>query len=138
MAAVRRDPAMVRAVIEEVLRLLAPIQAAPRRTRRATRVGDQVIPADAMVHPWLGSANRDPAEFPDPGVFSLARATGKPISFGHGVHFRVGASVARLETDVVVTTMLTEFAGTWTVPETLTLYPAHQMCGLGSLPLTWS
>jgi cytochrome P450 len=138
MEAVRREPAMVRAVIEEVLRLVAPIQAAPRRARRDIRLGDQVIPADAMVHPWLGSANRDPEEFPDPDVFSLDRIRGKHLSFGHGIHFCVGASLARLETEVVVTTMLNEFAGTWTVPELLPVYPAHQMCGLSSLPLTWN
>ncbi|MGH3375898.1 MAG: cytochrome P450 [Actinoallomurus sp.] len=138
MEGARRDPARVRAVIEEVLRYLAPIQAAPRRARREIRLYDQVIPAGAMVHPWLGSANRDPEEFPDPDVFSLDRAQGKHISFGYGIHFCVGASLARLETEVVVTTMLSEFAGAWTIPKMLPIYPAHQMCGLNSLPLTWS
>jgi cytochrome P450 len=138
MEAVRRDPAMTRAVVEEVLRFLAPIQAAPRRARREIRLGGQVIPAGAMVHPWLGSANRDPEEFPDPDVFSLDRAQGKHIGFGYGIHFCVGASLARLETEVVVTTMLNAFTGTWGVPERFPVYPAHQMCGLSSLPLTWS
>jgi cytochrome P450 len=75
---------------------------------------------------------------PDPDVFSLDRAKGKHISFGYGIHFCVGASLARLETEVVVTTMLREFAGAWAVPEMFPVYPAHQMCGLSSLPLTWS
>jgi cytochrome P450 len=137
MEAVRHDPTMVRAVIEEVLRFVAPVQVAPRRTNREVRLHGQVIPADAMVHPWLGSANRDPDEFPDPDVFSLARAERKHIGFGYGIHFCVGAGLARLETEIVVTTMLSELAGTWTIPAVLPIYPAHEMCGLSNLSLTW-
>lgn len=133
----RQDPSILPAVIEEVLRLVSPVQVAPRRANREVRLHDQVIPADAMVYPWLGSANRDPAEFPEPDVFALDRNEGKHIGFGHGIHFCVGAALARLETEVVVTTMLDTLPGPWTVPGTAPIYPAHEMCGLSSLPLTW-
>jgi cytochrome P450 len=134
----RRNPSMMPRIIEEVLRFVAPVQVAPRRARRDVKLYDQVIPADSMVYPWLGSANRDPQTFPAPDQFLLDRTAGQHIGFGYGVHFCIGAVLARLETEVVVTTMLRELPGRWEVPDTVTVYPAHEMCGLSSLPMTWN
>src|SRR5829696_1604894 len=133
----RHDPSMLPRIIEEVLRFVAPVQVAPRRANREVRLYDQVIPADSMVFPWLGSANRDPDAFPSPDLFLLDRTEGKHLGFGYGIHFCVGAVLARLETEVVVATMLRELPGPWEVPEMVTVFPAHEMCGLSSLPMTW-
>jgi cytochrome P450 len=134
---VRRDPAMLPSVIEEVLRFASPIQAAPKCANRDVTLYDQVIPAGAMVYLWIGSANRDPDVFDDADTFSIDRAPGKHIAFGHGIHFCVGAALARIEAETVLTTMLAELPGEWTVPDNVPIYPAHEMCGLSSLPLTW-
>jgi cytochrome P450 len=133
----RLDPAVLPAVIEEVLRYLSPVQAAPRAASRDVTMHGQVIPAGAMVFPWLGSANRDPDEFADPDNFAINRKQGKHLGFGYGIHFCVGAALARLQTEVVVTTMLAALPGQWKVPEIVTAYPAPTMCGLTSLPLQW-
>jgi cytochrome P450 len=144
----RLDPAVLPAVIEEVLRYLSPVQAAPRAASRDVTMHGQVIPAGAMVFPWLGSANRDPDEFADPDNFSIQkfsiqrsfpsqRKQGKHLGFGYGIHFCLGAALARLEAEVVVTTMLAALPGQWKVPEVVTAYPAPTMCGLTSLPLRW-
>jgi cytochrome P450 len=133
----RRDAALLPAVVEEVLRWLPPVQAAPRRATRDIHAYDQVIPAGAMVYPWLGSANRDETQFPEPDTFSLNRTRGKAIPFGYGIHFCVGAVLARLEAEVATETMLRALPGPWSVPDVLTVYPAREMCGLSTLPMTW-
>jgi cytochrome P450 len=132
---IRRDPAVLPAVIDEVLRYLSPVQTAPRATD--ITMYDHVIPAGSMVFPWLGAANRDPDEFDEPDTFSIDRKRGKHLAFGHGIHFCLGAALARLETEIVLTTMLARLPGRWDVPDMLRVFPAQEMCGLVSLPLQW-
>ena len=130
----RLHPTMSPMFIEEVLRFASPVQVAPRCANREVRMYDQVIPAGNMVYPWLGSANRDPDEFAEPDSFSMDRKQGKQLPFGYGIHFCVGAALARLEAEVVVAaTMLADLPGEWIVPYVVPVYPAHEMCGLSSL-----
>jgi cytochrome P450 len=95
--AVRADPTLLPGAIEEVLRFRSPFPRLGRVTRTDVRVGGRDIPAGVLVCPWVGSANRDPARFPDPGRFDITRNTGGHLTFGHGVHFCLGAPLARLE-----------------------------------------
>ncbi|WP_410575764.1 cytochrome P450 [Amycolatopsis sp. cmx-4-61] len=138
MRRLRLDPAMLPTVIEEVLRYVSPVQASFRRASRDVRMYDQVIPAGAMVSPWLGSANRDPEAFADADTFSIDRKPGGQIAFGPGIHFCIGALLARLETEVLIATMLAELPGEWAIPDVFSVYPVREMCGLNSLPLTWT
>jgi erythromycin 12 hydroxylase len=95
----RADPALIPGAIEEVLRLRSPFVQVGRATVRAVEVGGLEIPADALVLPWLLSANRDPAAHREPDRFDLRRGLGggAQLAFGHGVHFCLGAPLARLE-----------------------------------------
>ena len=95
----RADPALIPGAIEEVLRLRSPFMQVGRSTRRSVEIAGVELPADALVMPWLLAANRDPRAHHDPDRFDLHRGLGggAQLAFGHGVHFCLGAPLARLE-----------------------------------------
>ena len=105
-ARLTREPALIPTAIEEVLRFLPPVWFVMRRTIDAVEVAGTHIPAGAMVMPWTASANRDPAQIPDPTRFDVAREPNRHLGFGHGIHFCVGAPLTRLEAAVVLPMML--------------------------------
>jgi cytochrome P450 len=91
-------PAEVDAVVEELLRLLCPVQVAfPRFAREAHRLGAHDVGAGDIVIVSLSAANRDPALLPDPDTFSLRSERTAHLAFGHGLHRCVGAELARME-----------------------------------------
>ncbi|MCZ2803542.1 cytochrome P450 [Modestobacter sp. VKM Ac-2983] len=106
-SAVRADPALALAAVDEALRWEAPVQVTSRRAERATRIGDTVVPAGATVLVHLGSANRDERRFADPDRFDLARS-GSPghLAFGTGVHRCLGWQLARTEVAACVRVLL--------------------------------
>ena len=92
--------------IEEVLRYLPPVWFLFRQTRTGVELGGQHIPTDQVVLAWTASANRDPAQFRDPDRFDIQREPNRHLAFGHGIHFCVGAPLARLEARIVLPMML--------------------------------
>jgi cytochrome P450 len=108
-AEVRSDPALLPGAIEEVLRYRTPF---PRLARLAThdvRVGETDLPAGAIVVPWVAAANRDGRVFPDPDRFDIHRAPNPHLAFGHGIHFCLGAPLARLEARVALGILLQRY-----------------------------
>ena len=101
-----REPALMPAAIEEVLRYLPPVWFLFRRTTQDVELGGQHIPANQMVLAWTASANRDAAQFPQPDQFNIQREPNRHLAFGHGIHFCVGAPLARLEAKIVLPMML--------------------------------
>jgi cytochrome P450 len=106
LARVRAEPALLPRAVEEVLRYRSPLQWMFRVTRRPAELHGQVIPAGKLVLPLIGSANRDPRQFPEPDRFDVARDPNPHIAFGHGIHFCLGASLARLEARVALADLL--------------------------------
>jgi cytochrome P450 len=102
----RRDRQLVTALIEESLRFDAPVQIAFRTATRDVEIAGSTIPRGATVLGLLGSANRDETVFAEPDRFDVGRATGEHLSFGHGVHFCLGAALARLEARVAIDELL--------------------------------
>ena len=96
-AALRADPARLPAALEEVLRCLPPFNELGRRTTAEVNLGGRVIPRDSIIMANLASANRDPGQFADPEVFDIGRSPNPHLTFGHGIHFCIGAPLARLE-----------------------------------------
>ena len=88
-------------VVEEVLRYRSPVQLMLRATRCEVTIDGTTIPANQLVAACIGSANRDPKQFADPDRFDPDRAPGH-IAFGHGIHFCLGAPLARLETRIAL------------------------------------
>jgi cytochrome P450 len=118
LARVRTTPALLPSAIEEVLRHRAPVQAMFRQTRRDVEVDGRTIPSGKLVLAMIGAANRDPAQFPDPDRFDVARDPNPHVAFGHGVHFCLGAALSRLEGRIALGDVLSrlgdlEVAGPW-------------------------
>jgi cytochrome P450 len=95
--------------IEESLRYRAPVQYMNRIASRDVRLGDQLIKQGDMINAWLGSANRDASVFANPDQFDIHRTNLKHTSFGHGIHYCMGAPLARLETKIVMEILFNKF-----------------------------
>jgi cytochrome P450 len=104
-------PELLSSAIEEVLRYRSPVQAVFRETKRDVDMHGQVIPAGKLVLPIIGSANRDPKQFHDAGHFDIARDPNPHIAFGHGIHFCLGAPLARLEAKIALGDLLARVKG---------------------------
>ena len=107
LALLRADPARTRAAIDEVLRIEPAALSTTRFTLTDVEVAGTTIPAGSNVLFDLVAANRDPARYTDPDVFDITRADIRPLTFGGGAHLCIGAALARLETEVVLQTLLT-------------------------------
>jgi cytochrome P450 len=106
LARLRADPDLLPSAIEEVQRYRAPVQWMLRATRRDVELRGQVIPAGKLVFAVIGSANRDPARFPDAGRFDITRDPNPHLAFGHGIHACLGAPLARLEARIALADFL--------------------------------
>ena len=104
-----QDPDRIPTAVEEMLRCDPPIHMVARLTARDTRLGDTDIPAGALVIPVFPAANRDPRRFDDPERFDIDRPKNQHLTFNHGVHFCVGAPLARLEGEVIFRRLLARF-----------------------------
>jgi cytochrome P450 len=100
------NPTLVPALIEETLRYRSPVHVQVRLTRQPTELGGKIIPADQVVMPLLGSANRDGQVWENPEAFDLLRFVGTPpnhVAFGfRGTHYCLGAPLARLEATLML------------------------------------
>ncbi|KAB8196798.1 cytochrome P450 [Nonomuraea phyllanthi] len=135
-ARVRADRSTVPAVIEESLRFLTPFAALGRATTREVELGGVTIPADQLLMIWLGAANRDPRQFRDPEVFDPRRDPNPHLGFGRGIHFCLGAPLARLEGRVALDILLDRFDTLRTDPDDpVVLMPAPTMTGVRRLAL---
>jgi cytochrome P450 len=134
----RKNRALVPGAIEETLRYYSPVKAMPRMTTTETMLGDQRIEPGQVIIAWIGSANRDEAEFPDPDHFDIERQPNRHIAFGHGIHFCLGAPLARLEARVALNAMLDRLPGRWQVADVpLEMIKSFVIFGAKKLPMTW-
>ncbi|HXZ86343.1 MAG TPA: cytochrome P450, partial [Myxococcota bacterium] len=107
LARVEQDPALVPALVEEALRYDPPAQALFRETTREVELAGTRLPQGAIVVPLLASANRDEQVFPEGDRFDLDRERPNHVAFGLGVHFCLGAALARLEARVALEELFT-------------------------------
>jgi cytochrome P450 len=102
----RAEPALLPRAIEEVLRFAAPVQFAPRRATRAVDLHGVTVRENDVLLCWIGSANRDETVFPGAERFDVARDPNPHLSFGFGIHYCIGANLARLEARVALEALL--------------------------------
>jgi cytochrome P450 len=140
MARLRGDRTLLPNAIEEALRFDSPAHGLFRTNLTETRIRDTVIPERTKVQVCFASANRDPAQFPDPDEFRIdreRREVGKHVAFGWGIHFCLGAPLARLETRIAferVFDRMTEIELNGE-PERNDSFVLH---GLTKLPIRWT
>lgn len=108
---VAQDPGLIPSWVEETLRYDNSTQIMARTALGEVAVRETVIPDGARVLLLLGSANRDPQVFDDPDRYDVRRQQNEMLSFGHGTHFCLGASLARLETRVSLEELWHRFPG---------------------------
>ena len=103
----RADPSLMRPAVEEFLRYDSPVQFVARITTEDVEVAGQPIPAGEQLILVVGAMNRDPAQFPDPDRLDITRPeANRHLSFSGGPHYCLGASLARLEAQVALTSLL--------------------------------
>ena len=107
--ALRDDPRLLPTAIEEIVRWTTPSPAKRRTATRATTLAEVAISAGQKVVIWEGSANRDETVFDHPDEFDIRRDPNPHVAFGHGIHFCLGASLARLEIRVLFEELLPRF-----------------------------
>jgi cytochrome P450 len=100
------DPSLLTSAIEEILRYESPVARQPRLTKLDVEMGGKEIHAGEMVFQMLNAANRDPAHFTAPDRFDITRQQNRHIAFGLGIHFCIGAALARAEAHIVFSTMM--------------------------------
>lgn len=105
----RENPGLIGSAVEELLRYDGPVQRTARVPSAAAVIDGHTIEAGEMVMPFIGAADRDPAHFPDPDRLDLTRTDNRHIAFGWGIHFCLGAPLARLEGQIAINTMLRRF-----------------------------
>jgi len=109
LSKLRITPQLLPSAIEEVLRYRSPFQWMMRTPLRDVEVHGMAIPKGAFVLPMVGAANRDPKHFPHPNRFDIARDPNPHVAFGHGIHFCLGAALARLEARIALSDLLSRF-----------------------------
>ncbi len=102
----RERPALIGGAVEELLRFDGPVQRTARIPSADITIDGRTIPKGDLVMPFIGAADRDPAQFPDPDRLDITRADNRHIAFGLGIHFCLGAPLARVEGQIAINTLL--------------------------------
>ena len=105
-ARLQADPTLAGTAVEELLRYDSPVQFTSRHALEDLDIGGRHIHAGETVVAVLGAANRDPAQFPDPDRLDIARADNRHVAFGMGIHFCLGAPLARVEGQIAINTLV--------------------------------
>jgi cytochrome P450 len=110
LALLRARPELIHSAVEEAARFNGPVgHSRPMYALADMAIGGTVIPRGDIVVPVLLAANRDPAAFPDPDVFDISRSPNPHLGFGHGIHFCLGAALARLQAREAIGTLVRRF-----------------------------
>jgi cytochrome P450 len=109
LARLHADPPLITSAIEELLRFDSPVQLTARIATEPIEIDGRVIESGQWILPLLGAANRDPAQFPDPEKLDLSRTPNNHVAFGRGIHFCLGAPLARLEGQIAIGGLVRRF-----------------------------
>ncbi|MFN4973506.1 MAG: cytochrome P450 [Bacteroidota bacterium] len=136
MAEIRLNNHLLDPFINEVLRFYSPTQIIARTTKTDVIIGDVTIPSNSLVNVCIGAANRDPQVFENPNEFVVNRPKGRILSFGHGAHHCIGASLAKQETKIIFEALFSRYKTISTASSFIPEYrKSTHVRGLEKLPL---
>jgi cytochrome P450 PksS len=141
LKSLRGDPDLIGSAVEELLRYCGPLKIATERyAREDTVINDTTIHRGELVYLALASANRDERQFANPDTLDLTRAPNRHLAFGQGIHFCLGAPLARLEGQIALNTLLQRTQGLRlaVAPAALQWQGGLVMHGLKALPVKFS
>lgn len=130
------DPGVVRNGVEELLRYVSPVQFTVRAITEDVELAGVLMEAGDFVMALLGSGNHDPEAFPDAEDLDLGRANVNHLGFGFGIHHCLGAPLARMETQVALTSLARRAPGLVLTTDTVTYRPTVALRGLAALPVS--
>ncbi|HEY6542268.1 MAG TPA: cytochrome P450 [Ktedonobacteraceae bacterium] len=133
----RSDPSKVPSAVEELLRYVSPVHMLARRSLQEVTMRGITIPPESSIYLLVGAANRDPEKFADPERLDINRPAVRSLGFGHGIHFCLGAALARLEGQVAFETILRRLPDIRIVGDTPLFRPNYFLRGLLSLPVAF-
>jgi pimeloyl-[acyl-carrier protein] synthase len=137
LAKLRADLTLLPGAVEELLRYDSPVQRTARITNTDVELDGRKIAKGSLVVTAIGAANRDPAHFPDPDRLDITRRDNRHIAFGFGIHFCLGAPLARLEGQIAIDTLLRRMPGLRLVTSAPEWRESSTLRGLKRLPVTF-
>ncbi len=136
LARLRQDPSLAQSAVQEMFRYESPLPFFHRHVTEATEVLGRTYPKGTTFGLLYGSANRDPARFPDAGKFDISRAPNRHIAFGRGAHLCLGNHLSRLDMEIVFLTLLSKTTSIELAVDEVTFKRSLSVRGPASLPLS--
>ena len=133
----RDNPGLIGTAVEELLRFDGPVQRTARIPSADIAIGGKLIPKGDMVMPFIGAADRDPAQFPEPDRLDIGRTDNRHIAFGWGIHFCLGAPLARVEGQIAINTLVRRLPKLALATEAPAFRQSLTLRGLSALPVTF-
>ena len=133
----RDNPGLIGTAVEELLRFDGPVQRTARIPSEDITIGGKLIPKGDMVMPFIGAADRDPAQFPEPDRLDIGRGDNRHIAFGWGIHFCLGAPLARVEGQIAINTLVRRLPKLALATDAPAFRQSLTLRGLTALPVTF-
>jgi pimeloyl-[acyl-carrier protein] synthase len=137
MQRLRAEPGLIASAVEELLRFDSPVQRTGRLLYEDVTIDGKTIPKGSIAVALIGAANRDPAHFPDPDRLDITRSDNRHLAFGWGIHFCLGAPLARLEGQIAFSTLLRRFPRLALAADQVEYRETSTLRGLRALPVTF-
>jgi pimeloyl-[acyl-carrier protein] synthase len=136
LAKLRSEPSLIQTAVEELLRFDGPVQRTGRVVQEDVELGGVALRRGDRISAYLGGANRDPDHFAEPDRLDITRTENQHLAFGGGIHYCVGAPLARVEAQLAINTLLRRFPNL-TLPDAEPAWRQNALIrGLVALPLT--
>ncbi len=133
----RENPSLTETAVEELLRYDSPVQITSRIAMEDLEIGGEKISKGQMISLFIGAANRDPAQFSEPDRLDITRQENRHLAFGFGLHFCLGAALARLAGQIAIGTVLSRMPHLRLATADLEWHDNPTFRGLKSLPVTF-
>jgi pimeloyl-[acyl-carrier protein] synthase len=133
----RENPTLITTAVEELLRYDGPVQRTARIPSEDVTIGGHTIGKGEMVMPFIGAADRDPSQFRDPDRLDITRTDNRHVAFGLGIHFCLGAPLARVEGQIAISTLVKRLPKLALATSTPEYRPSLTLRGLQTLPVSF-